>query len=130
MMLHERGFRVSLLLEGFLREQILSDPSDYSIDLAINKFFPDHKSSTHRWEQLQHSSASESWLTCRTRETSDQSSQALHFNLRNGSFRVDGKPWDGLPREARKFSSWARGWPESSYLPEIFCDVRAQCSSF
>jgi len=84
-----RDCRLSLSLEEILREEILADPSDYGVDLAVAKVFVSHKPRPYRWEQLHCSNAR--WLVCQTAVTMDYPSQSVHINLLNGEFRVGGR---------------------------------------
>ncbi|KAH0835817.1 hypothetical protein J3R83DRAFT_9676 [Lanmaoa asiatica] len=102
--------RLSLALEGILRDVILADTSDYGVDLAVSKIFPSHRPSAHKWQQLQHQNAR--WLTCGTKVTGDQPSQTMHLNLLSGELRLDGQPLDALLRAMR-------GSPQ---FQKIFCN--------
>ena len=89
--LHDRDYRLSLTIEGILRDAILADPSDYGIDVAAGRIFPCYKPGTQRWQQLQYPNTR--WLTCLT---AGQPSQTVHINLLDGKFRVDGQPLGDL----------------------------------
>jgi len=109
-----RDRRLSLSLEDILRDEILADPSDYGVDLAVANFFVSHKPCPYRWEQLQCSNAR--WLVCQTAATMDYPSQSVHINLLNGEFRVGGRACDTLlPKLTIK---------DSPEYKSIFCDVR------
>jgi len=109
-----RDRRLSFSLEEILRDEILADPSDYGVDLAVAKFFVGHKPCPYRWEQLQRSNAR--WLVCQTAATMDYPSQSVHINLLNGEFRVASRPCNTLPHDITTRLS-----PE---YKSIFCDVR------
>ena len=111
-LLLERDRRLSLAVEGILRDVILADPSNYGVDLAVGKIFASYQPGTHRWEKLQYPNAH--WLTCKTEPTLDQPSQTVHANLLDGEFRLDGRPLGGLPSEIM----------DSLEYPQIFHDVR------
>ncbi|KAI9573353.1 hypothetical protein HD554DRAFT_861014 [Boletus coccyginus] len=80
---------LSLSLEEILRDEILADPSDYGVDLAVAKIFVSHKPCLYRWEQLQCANAR--WLVCQTTAVVDYPSQSVHINLLSGEFRVGGR---------------------------------------
>ena len=79
-----------------LRDVILSDPSDYGIDLAVAKVFTSYRPSAQRWNHLQYPDAR--WLICKTIVFMGQPSQTVHIDLLYGELRVDGQPLNGLPR--------------------------------
>ena len=108
---YPRDCRLSFSLEEILRDEILADPSDYGVDLAVARFFLSHKPSPYRWERLQCPNAR--WLVCQTAATVDQS---VHINLLNGEFRVGDRACNILLPE-----STGR---DSSEYNSIFCDVR------
>lgn len=111
-LLLQRDSYLSLSLEQIARDLIISDPSDYGVDLAVGKIFTGHRPSTHKWKHLQHANAR--WLRCKTDATIDQASQTIHFDLLDGAVRVNGQPLDELMHKIRGFAE----------CQQIFRDVR------
>ena len=98
-LLHERDSRLSPAVEEILRDAILSDVSDYGVDLAVGKVFASYHPDTRRWEQLEYPNTC--WLTCTTEVTMDQPSQRVHINLLDGALRVNGQSLGELPHDIR-----------------------------
>ena len=99
---HERERRLSVAIEGVLRDVILSDVSDRGIDLAVRNIWPGYQTGPTRWkpEQYPHSH----WLVSTTAATANAHSQTVHINLLDGSLLVDGRPLGMLPQEIREHS--------------------------
>ena len=89
-MLLDRNRRLSLILEGRLRDAIQADPTDLGVDRAVEMVWPGYRPSPSRWEPLQ--SPNSQWLVCETASTAEGCSQMVHINLLDGSLLVDGKP--------------------------------------
>ncbi|KAF8546631.1 hypothetical protein OG21DRAFT_1501910 [Imleria badia] len=87
-------------LEDILRDVILSNASDYGVDLAVRKIFPSYQPGAHRWEQLLYPNSR--WLTYEAEETVDQPLQTVHINLLDGTIRVNGQQLNSLPLEIRE----------------------------
>ena len=102
---------LSPALEEILRDAILTDVSDYGIDLAVRRILPSYQPSIHRWEQLQYPNGH--WLTSKTQATMDQPSQTVHINLLSGEPRIAGRQFIGFPYQSRY----------SLQLEQIFGDV-------
>lgn len=115
-LLLERDRRLSLTLEGVLRDLIQADVSDRGIDLAVRKIWSGYRPGPRRWQLLPHPNSH--WLTCETAATGTGRSQKVHLNLLDGTLLVDSKPLDGLPREIREQRTYKR----------IFGDVRTYSS--
>lgn len=111
-LLIERDRRLSLALEGVLRDVILADASNRGIDLAVRNIWSGYRPGLQRWQPLPHPNSH--WLTCQTAATDGRRSQTVHLNLLDGVLLVDGKPIDGLPHAIRKQALYER----------IFGDVR------
>ena len=89
-MLLDRDRRLSLILEGSLRDAIRADTTDLGIDCAIQLVWPGFRPGLRRWESLQPPNSR--WLMCETPATRDRDSRLVHVNLLDGSLLVDGKP--------------------------------------
>ena len=94
---HER--RLSAVVEGVLRDVILSDVSDRGIDLAVCNIWPGYQTGPTRWKPEQHPHSH--WLVSTTAATANAHSQTVHINLLDGSLLVDGRPLGMLPQEIR-----------------------------
>ena len=81
----DRDQHLSLAIEEVLRDIILSDPSDYGVDLAVGKVFTCYRPGARRWEELQDPNTR--WLMC---STADQPLRTVHINLLDSTLRVDG----------------------------------------
>ncbi|KAI9572506.1 hypothetical protein HD554DRAFT_2036078 [Boletus coccyginus] len=109
-----RDRRLSLALEEILRDEVLADPSDYGVDLAVARIFVGYKPCACRWEQLQYPTAH--WLVCKTAATMDYPSKSVHINLLNGEFQVDGQPWGTLPRKIRNSPTYRRVFRDQGFF--------------
>ena len=119
-LLLDRDRRLSLALEEILRDEILADPSDYGVDLAVAKIFVCHKPYPYKWEQLQYPDAP--WLVCKTEAITHHPSQSVHINLLNGEYRVNGQPCGGgLLREIYSLMLHVIGEP--SQCERLSCKV-------
>ena len=105
-LLLERDRRLSLTLEGVLRDLILADVSNRGIDLAVRNIWSGYRPCPQRWQPLPHPNSH--WLTCETAATGKRRSQIVHLNLLDGMLLVDSKPIDGLPHEIRKQALYKR----------------------
>ncbi|KAF8434572.1 hypothetical protein L210DRAFT_3649069 [Boletus edulis BED1] len=86
-----RDCRLSLVLEGSLRNAIEADASDIGVDRAVQMVWPGYRPSPCRWKALE--SPNSQWLVCETAPTNrDKHSQSVHINLLNGALLVDGRP--------------------------------------
>ena len=126
---HDRDYRLSLTIEGILRDAILADPSDYGIDVAAGRIFPCYRPGTQRWQQLQHPNAC--WLTCLT---AGQPSQTVHINLHGGKFRMDGQPLGDMRDEMHtSISELGRLFPYGavriSFIPRHLIFLTFPCSN-
>ena len=101
-LLHQRDRRLSVAVEGALRDAIQADVSDRGIDLAVHDIWPGYRPGPRRWEPEEHPNSH--WLVCTTAGTADNRSQIVRINLLDGSLLVDGRPLGGLPREIREHS--------------------------
>lgn len=91
--------QLSLSIEWTLRDVILADASDYSVDLAVSKIFASYRPSVHSWNHLQY--PHNCWLTCESEATTDQPKQTVHINLCYRELRVAGQQLSGLLDEIR-----------------------------
>ncbi|KAG6376812.1 hypothetical protein JVT61DRAFT_1838 [Boletus reticuloceps] len=107
---HDQYRRLSPALADILKDVILTDASDYGVDLAVGDIFPIYRPGTCRWEEWQN--PNDHWITCNTEETVSQPSQTLHVNLHDGMLRVNGQLLGGLRHKVENL-------PESN---EIFRD--------
>lgn len=96
-MLIDRDRRLSLILEGCLRDAIQADPSNLGVDCAVQLVWPGYRPSPSRWKPLP--SPNSRWLVCETAPTRDRYSQTVHINLLDGSLLVNGKPSNRLPSD-------------------------------
>jgi hypothetical protein len=103
-LLLERDRRLSLALEGILRDVILADVSNRGIDLAVRNVWSGYRPCPQRWQPLPHPNSH--WLTCETAATGKRHSQIVHLSLLDGV--VDGKPIDGFPHEIRNQALYRR----------------------
>jgi hypothetical protein len=117
-LLLERDRRLSLTLEGVLRDVILADASNRGIDLAVRNVWSGYRPGPQRWQPSLHPNSH--WLTCETAGTDGRHSQIVCLNLLDGMLLVDGKPIDGLPHKIRNQALYKR----------IFGNVRMYCHSF
>ncbi|KAF8443938.1 hypothetical protein L210DRAFT_3643514 [Boletus edulis BED1] len=95
--------RLSPALADIPKDVILTDASDYGVDLAIGKIFPIYRPGTCRWEEWQ--SPNDHWITCNIEEAVSQPSQTLHINLHDGVLRVNGQLLGGLQHKVKYQSS-------------------------
>ncbi|KAF8137291.1 hypothetical protein EV363DRAFT_1394838 [Boletus edulis] len=86
----DRDCRLSVILEGSLRDAIKADASDIGVDRAIQTVWPGYRPSPCRWKPLD--SPNSRWLVCESAPTRDRHSQTVHVNLLNGTLLVDGRP--------------------------------------
>ena len=86
-MLLEQNCRLSLVLEGDLRDAIRA--SDVGVDRAIQVVWPGYRPSLHQWVPLQ--SPNSWWLVNKTAHIGEKRSQTVHVNIIDGSLLVDGK---------------------------------------
>ncbi|KAF8129798.1 hypothetical protein EV363DRAFT_1219569 [Boletus edulis] len=85
-----RDHRLSLVLEGSLRDAIEADTSDIGVDRAVQMVWPGYRPSPCRWKPL--GSPNSCWLVCETAPISNRRSQTVHVNLLDGSLLVDSRP--------------------------------------
>ncbi|KAG9310892.1 hypothetical protein JVU11DRAFT_8750 [Chiua virens] len=95
-LLLDRDRRLSLTLESVLCDIIRTKHGNQGIDCAVSSVWSSYRSGS-KWTLLPHSNSP--WIWCKTAPTLDQCSQAVHFNLRDGSLLVDGTPMGRLPSE-------------------------------
>ncbi|KAF8557183.1 hypothetical protein OG21DRAFT_1601805 [Imleria badia] len=113
-LLRERDRRLSLALEGVLRDVILADASNRGIDLAVRNVWSGYRPGPQSWQPSPHPNPH--WLTCETAATGSRHSQLVHFNLLDGTLLVDGKPINGLPPEIRKQALYRRIFGNQDFL--------------
>ena len=92
---HQRHRRLSVTLEGVLRDVIQADVSDRGIDLAVRNIWPGYQPGPQRWKSEEHPNSH--WLVSTTAVAVNRPSYIVHINLLDGSLLVDGRPLGGLP---------------------------------
>ena len=112
---------LSLAIEEVLRDIILSDPSDYGIDLAVGKVFACYRPGARWWEHLQDPNTR--WLMC---STADQPLRTVHINLLDGTLRVDGLLLGNFLRESLGW--WNHQLREILDLVRMLCTLINLCS--
>ena len=120
-LLLERDRRLSLTLDGVLRDVILADASNRGIDLAVRNVWSGYRPGPQRWQPSPHPNSH--WLTCETAATGRMRSQIVHLNLLDGTLLVDGKPIDGLSHGIREQALYKRIFGNvcmySSFFPTL-----------
>ena len=112
---------LSLAIEEVLKDIILSDPSDYGIDLAVGKVFACYRPGARWWEHLQDPNTR--WLMC---STADQPLRTVHINLLDGTLRVDGLLLGNFLRESLGW--WNHQLREILDLVRMLCTLINLCS--
>ena len=125
-LLYHRDRRLSVTVEGILKDVIEADASDRGIDLAVRAIWPGYQPGPQRWEPEQHPNTH--WLVSTTAGTPDRRSQTVRINLLDGSLLVDGRPLGGLPREIREHPLYKQLF--AGVCTTEFCGVDALVNSF
>ncbi|EIW76857.1 hypothetical protein CONPUDRAFT_130199 [Coniophora puteana RWD-64-598 SS2] len=86
--------RFTVFLEPYIYEQTKADRT--GLDDAIYAIWENYRADKHlHWARLD--APNSRWMTCATAQTKDQASQAIHYNLLDGSLLVDGQSLGRLP---------------------------------
>ena len=93
-LLVDRDRRLSYALECVLSDVVDADSNDEGIDLAVERIWSDYRPGSE-WCPLPEPHSR--WYLCTTASTTTQCSQAVYFNMLDGSLLVDGKPLGRLP---------------------------------
>ncbi|EIW79093.1 hypothetical protein CONPUDRAFT_107198 [Coniophora puteana RWD-64-598 SS2] len=107
--LSERARRLAVLLESHLYNRIASDRT--GLDQALQSVWSGYRPNYEKpWTRL--NSPSHRWVWCRTLQTTQQSSQTVHYDLLSGALLVEGKPLARLPSSITQHQTYAQLFAE------------------
>ena len=120
----DRDRHLSLAIEGVLRDVILSDPSNYGVDLAVGKVFTRYGPGPRQWEELQDPNTH--WLTVDQPLRADQPPRTVNINLLDSTLRMDDLPLENfLPQSLESVGNELQSM---LHLVHMLCTLINLCS--
>ncbi|EIW76860.1 hypothetical protein CONPUDRAFT_110521 [Coniophora puteana RWD-64-598 SS2] len=107
--LSERARRSAVLLEPHVFDRIVLDRT--GLDRAIHFVWAGYRPDVNKqWTRVK--APNSCWISCRTLQTTYQSSQTVHYDLLRGALLVDGKPLARLPSSVTRHHTYAQLFAE------------------